>query len=94
MFHSSQMPPVGFNRGFYANPEVDRLIDEATVEPDEARRKTLYGRVQALVAEDAPYIPLWTKTNVAVYQPDVHGVRLSPTGSFAFLADVWKAPAR
>ncbi len=94
VFHSSQMPPVGFNRGFYVNPEVDRLIDEATVEPDEARRKALYGRVQALVAEDAPYIPLWTKTNVAVYQPDLHGVRLSPIGSFAFLADVWKAPAR
>jgi len=92
VFHSRQMPPVGFNRGFYANPEVDRLIDEATVEPDEATRKALYGRVQALVAADAPYIPLWTKTNVAVYQPDVHGVALSPTASFAFLAHVWKAP--
>ena len=27
VFHSKQMPPVGFNRGFYSNPEVDRLID-------------------------------------------------------------------
>jgi peptide/nickel transport system substrate-binding protein len=28
-YHSKQMPPVGLNRVFYQNPEVDRLIDAA-----------------------------------------------------------------
>jgi len=88
VFHSSQMPPVGFNRGFYANPDVDRLIDRATVAVDEAERATLYGDVQRLVADDVPWVPLWTKTNVAVFQPDLEGVQLSPTASFDFLRQV------
>ena len=88
VFHSGQMPPVGFNRGFYANPDVDRLIDRATMAVDEAQRAGLYGDVQRLVADDVPWVPLWTKTNVAVFQPDLEGVRLAPTASFDFLRNV------
>src|SRR6185295_17168622 len=29
VFHSKQVPPVGFNRGHYNNPRVDALLDEA-----------------------------------------------------------------
>ncbi len=82
------MPPVGFNRGFYANPDVDRLIDRATVAVEEAERARLFAEVQRLVAADVPWVPLWTKTNVAVFQPDLEGVRLSPTASFDFLRQV------
>ena len=35
-----------------------------------------------------PYVPLWYRTNLAVYQPDLHGVRLSPIADYAFLKDV------
>ena len=66
VFHSNQVPPNGFNRGYYQNPEVDRLIDQATSAADDAERAALYGQVQQIVAEDAPYISLWYKTNVAV----------------------------
>jgi len=88
VFHSKQMPPSGFNRGFYSNPEVDRLIDEATTASDQETRKRLYQQVQRIVAEDAPYISLWYKTNVAVAQPDLSGIRLSPLAEFSFLKDV------
>src|SRR5262249_38065476 len=27
VFHSSQVPPSGFNRGFFADPRVDALLD-------------------------------------------------------------------
>ena len=43
-FHSTQVPPDGFNRGHYRNPEVDRLIDHATAALDEAERGRLYRR--------------------------------------------------
>jgi peptide/nickel transport system substrate-binding protein len=66
VFHSSQMPPAGFNRGFYSNPDVDRLIDRATVSMDPDERLRLYSEVQRRVAEDVPYVSLWYKTNVAV----------------------------
>jgi peptide/nickel transport system substrate-binding protein len=88
VFHSKQMPPVGFNRGFYSNPAVDELIDQATGAADYETRGRLYQEVQRRVAEDAPYISLWYKTNVAVAQHDLTGVRLSPLAGFTFLKDV------
>src|SRR5688500_12290223 len=39
VFHSQQVPPAGFNRGHYHNPEVDLLIDEATRALEEPQRK-------------------------------------------------------
>jgi peptide/nickel transport system substrate-binding protein len=90
VFHSQQMPPLGFNRGFYSNPEVDRLIDTATVTMDDDGRRRLYAHAQRLVAEDAPYISLWYKTNVAVAQANLDGVRLSPSADFMFLKNVQK----
>ena len=88
VFHSTQTPPVGFNRGFFHDPRVDRLLDEATVSTDDGRRRALYGDVQKIVAEDAPYISLWYKTNVAVSQRTLTGIHLFPATDFIFLKDV------
>ena len=93
-FHSAQVPPDGFNRGHYANPEVDRLIEAATSALDEGERRQLYGDAQRIVATDAPYISLWAKTNVAVAQPNLSGIRLSPIADFAFLKDVSRGEPR
>jgi len=90
VFHSRQMPPNGFNRGYYENPEVDRLIDAAMAAATDEDRRRLYGEAQRLLAEDAPYISLWYKTNVAIFQPGVHGVALSPIADFTFMKDVYR----
>jgi len=101
VFHSDQVPPSGFNRGHYANATVDRLIDSATNATDEESRRSFYGQAQKVIAEDAPYIPLWNRTNVLVSRPDLRGLHLNPTGDFSALRDVEKdgatlsaAPAR
>jgi peptide/nickel transport system substrate-binding protein len=93
-FHSTQVPPDGFNRGHYENPDVDRLITAATAALDEHERGQLYREIQQRIAADAPYVDLWTKINVAVAQPTLSGVTLSPTADFSFLKDVVKAPQR
>ncbi len=90
VFHSKQMPPSGFNRGYYENPEVDRLIDEASAAATDDERRRLFGAAQRLVAEDAPYISLWNKTNVAVSRTGIEGVKLTPSAEFTFLRDVTK----
>ena len=90
VFHSTQTPPAGFNRGFYKNAEVDRLIDAASQAPTEAERKTLYHDAQRIIALDAAYVSLWTKTNVAVYRNELHGVRLNPIAEFSFMKDVYR----
>ena len=77
VFHSTQTPPAGFNRGYYSNPDVDRLIDLAGAARSESERKRYYGEAQKLIAEDAPYISLWNRTNVAVAQRRLEGLHLN-----------------
>jgi peptide/nickel transport system substrate-binding protein len=90
VFHSQQMPPNGFNRGYYSNPEVDRLIDAAMAATTDVDRRRLYSDAQRLIAEDAPYISLWYKTNVAVSRTQIAGVKLTPAADFMFLREVTK----
>jgi peptide/nickel transport system substrate-binding protein len=90
VFYSTQTPPAGFNRGHYSNPEVDRLLDLAGAATSEAERKKYYGEVQKIVAEDAPYISIWNRTNVAVAQPTLTGLHLNAVGDFEALKDVMK----
>jgi peptide/nickel transport system substrate-binding protein len=90
VFHSTQTPPVGFNRGHYSNPEVDRLLDQASSAATEAERKKYYGKAQKIIAEDAPYISIWNRTNVAVAQPAISGLHLDAVSNFESLKDVTK----
>jgi peptide/nickel transport system substrate-binding protein len=90
VFHSSQMPPAGFNRGFFSDPEVDALIERATTTSDPTLRRAQYIDAQHRLFAYAPYVSLWTKVNVAVAQPWVQGVHLTPQASFATLRTVSK----
>ena len=91
VFHSDQTPPLGFNRGYYRNPDVDRLIDLATQSEDETARAGYYRDAQKLVAEDAPYIPIWNRTNVIVAQRSLNGLHLNAIGDFQALREVRRA---
>jgi peptide/nickel transport system substrate-binding protein len=91
VYHSRQTPPAGLNRVFYSNADVDRAIDAAASAIDDEARRALYARAQQLIAGDVPYVSLWYKTNIAVFQRDITGVRLSPIADFGFLKDVSRA---
>jgi peptide/nickel transport system substrate-binding protein len=91
VFHSGQAPPVGFNRGHFADAEVDALIDRATRSIDDDERRALYGEIQRRVALAVPYVSLWYKTNIVVARPDLEGVSLAPNADFALLRDVSRA---
>lgn len=94
VFHSGQMPPAGLNRVFYRNDEVDRLIDAAARTTDEETRREFYSRAQQITARELPYVPLWYRVNVAVSQPEIQGVSLSPVADFTFLKNVSRVDAR
>jgi peptide/nickel transport system substrate-binding protein len=93
VFHSSQVPPSGFNRGYFTNDRVDRLLDQAAAAKDESERREYYGAVQSIVAEEQPYISLWCKTNVAVARRSLAGFHILPTADFTFLKDVARTTA-
>jgi peptide/nickel transport system substrate-binding protein len=56
LFHSSQKAPAGLNVGGYASADADRLMEQARIEFDRARRTALYHQLHALLARDQPYL--------------------------------------
>jgi peptide/nickel transport system substrate-binding protein len=84
-FHSAKFPPNGANRGFYSDPRVDELIDQARREVDPKMRKPIYAEVQRILAEDLPYIDLWYLDNVLVHNKRVLNLKLNPAGNYDFL---------
>ncbi|MBI2228193.1 MAG: ABC transporter substrate-binding protein [Deltaproteobacteria bacterium] len=92
LFHSDSVPPIGDNRGHYRNPEIDRLLEAGRAAVDPAQRKIIYGRVQKLLAEDLPYIPLWWWKNVVVQAPHVRGFVPYPDGEFISFKKVSLSP--
>jgi peptide/nickel transport system substrate-binding protein len=88
VFHSAQMPPNGFNRGRYHNPEVDRLLDLASASIGEADRRRYYSEAQKVIADDAPYIPIWHRTNAIVGQPYLTGLQVNPAANYESLRNV------
>jgi len=85
VFSTAKFTPNGANRGFYSNPKVDVLIDQAKAELDQNVRKKLYAQVQQILAEDLPYINLWYYDNVVVHTRRVSGITLNPSGNYDFL---------
>ncbi len=89
IFHTSNVPPRGANRGRYLNAEIDELLVKGRRTVDFDKRKAVYGRVQKIIAEDTPYVSLWHETNVVVMRKEVEGFRLYPGGDFTSLKDVY-----
>lgn len=88
VFDSSQFPPLGANRGYYSNSQIDALIAQGNSETDQNKRKQIYVQIQQILAEQLPYINLWYFDNVIVASKRVQGLRLDPSGSYDFLKTV------
>ncbi len=65
----------------YTNPEVDKLIHQADVEVDQAKRLDLYKQAQRLVVDDAPYIIRSTSKATFLVKPYVKGLEITPQDS-------------
>ncbi len=59
------------NDSFYANPALDRLLDDARAEPDPARRDALYRQAERILYDDAPWIFDYHQMMTEVLQPYV-----------------------
>lgn len=86
LFHSKSFGPSG-NRFFYANPEVDKLIEEARKETDSSKREAIYAITQKMEIEDAVLIPFRVQENLAVVSKSVQGYWMNPVG-YPMLNDV------
>lgn len=65
----------------YSNPEVDRLLQDARVQSDPARRAADYQQAeQIILAHDVAVVPLYHTQQFRVLQANVHDVVMSQTG--------------
>jgi len=89
-FATENFPPVGGNRGWYTNPELDKVLAEARATTSEPKRRELYNRVQDVVAAELPYVFLWHEEIFAVVNKDVQDFEIFADGRFASLQFAWK----
>jgi peptide/nickel transport system substrate-binding protein len=93
LFHSASVPPAGANRGRFADPAVDALLDAAAgAEP--AQQTALYQAAQRRIHAELPYVPLWYEDNVAAVRAGVRGYALRPDGAWDALDDTDPPDAR
>ena len=79
----------GFNSGYYSNPEVDKLLDQARKSTSIEERQDLYRQVDAMVAEDAPWLFVASWKQNAVTTAAVQDFELQPNFNLS-LHDVSK----
>ncbi len=79
------------NIGGYSNPEYDRLLERARVEPDFGTRMALYAEAEELLIADAGIIPLFHSPDYALIKPHIQGFIIEPFGA-PFLRDVVVLP--
>ncbi|MDA0733030.1 MAG: peptide ABC transporter substrate-binding protein [Chloroflexi bacterium] len=67
------------NQTNYSNPEVDALLEQARVEGDQAKRFELYNRIEQMILDEAPWVPLWNSgESYLLLKPEVKGYYLTP----------------
>lgn len=82
---------VPFSNGSaYSNPEVDRLLEAAAVEADEARRKQLFYDFQDIICTEVPLINLVTKVMVTITRSNVHDVITTGDGTEGSQSGLYK----
>jgi oligopeptide transport system substrate-binding protein len=75
LFHSESSN----NHTNYSNPKVDELLIRARTETNEIERYKLYNRIEQMIVDDAPWIPLWySGESYLLVKPNVHDYFQTP----------------
>jgi peptide/nickel transport system substrate-binding protein len=87
LYSSNSIPPYGQNHPRFVNAELTRLLEEGSAESDPAKRDDIYRRVQQILVDQAPVIPLFWYTAVDPVTARLQNFRPNATQS----ADTWNA---
>jgi peptide/nickel transport system substrate-binding protein len=79
------------NYNGYCNPEVDRLIDQQSVEANQEKRKQLVWEIERKLAEDGARPIIFYDRRATCWQPRVKGftVMVNSISNGARMEDVW-----
>jgi len=87
LWHSAPPDEPTFNFGRYANPEVDRLLDEVGELTDFAKQKPILDRIQELIVADQPYTFLLENTRLTVHSSRIKGAEINAATPFFNIAE-------
>lgn len=76
---------------FCGHPQIDELLERASTEPDSLLRRTLYQRIEELIAEHCLLVPLYHGTRRWVGLPSLRGLvagHVGVTGGIDF-SELW-----
>lgn len=73
-FHFNAFPPKASNCSIFSNSELDRLLDEGAKEVDETKRSTICKKVQDILNEEIPMLPLYINMDFLVLRKGLQGV--------------------
>ncbi|MDH5184661.1 MAG: peptide-binding protein, partial [Gammaproteobacteria bacterium] len=93
MLHSDQIADNGDNFVNYANPKLDKLIEQARATIDEDKRMPLWQQAEALLHEDQPYTFLMRRQSLVFLDRRIHNVEVTKLGLNNLLPVEWYVPA-
>jgi peptide/nickel transport system substrate-binding protein len=70
------------NWAHYNSPELEKLLAEALVVSDQAKRTKIYDQAQKMVVDDAPWIFVNSTLQIRAISKNVKGFQLNPTQMF------------
>lgn len=94
IWHSSKTREGEFNFVSYANPEVDRLLDEGRKNFDQDKRKEIYHTVHALLYEEQPYMFLYVPDALPIVSKRFEGIKPAAIGISYNLIEWWVPKGR
>ena len=91
LFHSSAAKPWGNNFVLLKNQRIDSMLTEAESTNDYDKRRTIYKALHAMLADEAPYVFLWTLKHHAAHRQELKGVQVEPFAFFKHILSWQKA---
>jgi peptide/nickel transport system substrate-binding protein len=91
LFASSEIPTetrASKNRSRYINKELDPLLEEAATTLEKGRARELYAKIQEIVSNDAPILPLWYQANMVIAKKTVENVQVDASGDWGFVRNL------
>ncbi|MCV0427898.1 MAG: ABC transporter substrate-binding protein [Roseibium sp.] len=79
---------VGYNFSGYSNSELDDLLKKGRESFDDEVRKEYYDRIQEIINEELPLIPVFHKTQVSVGNGKVEGYQIHPAETYLVTPDL------
>jgi len=89
LFYSANHAPEGPNYTRFTSDTFDRLYEKSILENDPARRAVLYSRMDSIVMEEAPVVPLYYDMVVRFVPLEIQGFSPNPMNNL-ILKNVYK----